>query len=149
MDNIKERIISIVRSLDRPGKAAILNYLEQSNYFTCPCYGHHKERGGLARHSLEVYEHMRKFASGIPTDSMIVAALFHDLGKTRSSDWRKHGVHSLEILDTCGFELTPDERFAIGKHHDTSLTSYACFLRVILSWGDCDSTGRWKRKHPQ
>ena len=149
MDNIKERIISLVRSLDRPGKAAILNYLEQSNYFTCPCYGHHKERGGLARHSLEVYEYMKRHSRGIPPESLIVAAFFHDLGKTRASDGRGHGERSLDILKECGFELKPDERIAIGNHHKFSFDFLICRLRNILSLGDCDSTGRWKRKHPQ
>ncbi len=146
MDNFKEKIIGLVHSIERPGKEAVLNYLENSNFFTRGCYEHHTELGGLARHSLEVYEYMSKCAGAIPVESVIVAALFHDLGKTRASDGRGHGARSLDILKECGFELKPDERIAIGNHHKISLDLLGCRLRRILSRGDCDSTGRWKRE---
>ena len=43
--------------------------------------------------------------------------------------------------------LTEAERTAIGHHHDWSIDFATCPLRRILSLGDCDSTGRWKRAH--
>ncbi|MBR5550239.1 MAG: HDIG domain-containing protein [Kiritimatiellae bacterium] len=146
MDTIKEEIARLVSALKRPGSAAVLCYIEGSRYFTCGCYSHHMEEGGLAKHSLEVYRFMCRHAGDIPLESVVVAALFHDLGKTRASDGRGHGARSLDILDECGFELKPDERIAIGNHHEKSLDIITCRLRRVLTLGDCASTGRWKQE---
>lgn len=149
MTDNKNRILGILSALGRPGTEAVAAYLESSNYFTRGCYGHHKEHGGLARHSLEVYEHMSAHAAGMGADSVAVAALFHDLGKTCRRDGRGHGRRSLDILDKCGFPLTEEERTAIGRHHDKSLDFVTCPLRRALSLADMDSTGRWKRAHSE
>ena len=148
MNNTKDRILGILRATGRPGIDAVIAYLESSNYFSRGCYGHHKEHGGLAQHSLEVYEYVSARAGSIPPDSVAVATLFHDLGKTRRQDGRGHGRRSLDILDECGFALTEDERTAIGRHHDRSVDFVTCPLRRLLSFGDCYSTGRWKRANP-
>lgn len=142
-----DRIIAIICALGRPGTDAVVNYLETSSYFKRGCYGHHKEHGGLAKHSMEVYDYMTAHAGGLPAGSIAVAALFHDLGKTTHSDGRGHGRRSLDILDKLGYELTEDERIAIGCHHDWSFDFVSCALRRALSMGDCDSTGAWKRAH--
>ena len=149
MTEIKDRIYGILRATERPGIEAVINYLETSNYFKRGCYHHHKEFGGLAQHSLEVYEHMLAHASGFPADSIAVAALFHDLGKTVRRDGHGHGRRSVAILDRLGFALTDEERTAIGRHHDRSLDFITCPLRRALSLGDMSSTGTWKRAHPE
>ena len=149
MTDIKERIYTILRATGRPGVESVINYLEKSSYFKRGCYGHHKEYGGLAQHSLEVYEHMLAHAGGLPADSIAVAGLFHDLGKTSRRDGRGHGQRSVDILDRLGFVLTADERTAIGRHHDKSLDFITCPLRRVLTLGDMSSTGAWKRSHPE
>lgn len=149
MNETKDRILEILRATGRPGVEAVIIYLESSSYFSRGCYGHHKERGGLARHSLEVYDYMLAHADGIPSGSIAVAALFHDLGKTRPGDGRGHGNRSLDILADCGFALTDAERIAIGRHHDKSIDFLTCPLRRLLSLGDMSSTGAWKRAHPK
>ena len=149
MTEHRDRIVAILRDLGRPGTDAVIDYLDSSNYYTRGCYSHHKECGGLAQHSIEVYEHMCAHAGGLPAGSIAVAAFFHDLGKTRRQDGRGHGRRSLDILDECGYALTEDERTAIGRHHDKSLDFLVCPLRRALSIADCDSTGRWKRTHPK
>ena len=147
MNDNKSRILSILRAVKRPGVEAVINYLETSNYFSRGCYSHHKERGGLAQHSLEVLDHMRANAADLGAESIAVAAIFHDLGKTRRRDGRGHGARSLDILAECGFPLTDAERIAIGKHHSKSLDFITCPLRRALSLADCASTGAWKRAH--
>lgn len=144
---IRNRIIEILEGLDRPGTEAVINYLKTSSYFNCGCYGHHKEQGGLARHSLEVYEHMLAHAGGLSSDSIAVAALFHDLGKTTRSNRKGHAKRSLTLLDKLGFELSDDERTAIGNHDEASFDFFSCPLRRALSIADCSSTGDWKRSH--
>ena len=143
----KQRIIDTIRSLGRPGTDAVIDYIEHSNFFTRGCYSHHKEHGGLATHSIEVYDHMLTHAGAFPIDSIAVVALFHDLGKTRRRDGRGHGRRSVDILDECGYSLTADERTAIGRHHDRSFDSLRCALRRALTAADCHSTGAWKRAH--
>ena len=147
MENIKDRIFSILRATGRPGIEAVISYLESSSYFTCTCYKHHKEVGGLAQHSIEVYDHMMTHARLLfPSDSIAVVALFHDLGKTNRKGGKGHGHRSVAILEGLGFELTNAERKAIGNHHDQNPLDYiTCPLLCVLSEGDCDSTGRWKR----
>ena len=149
MTDIKERIYTVLRATGRPGVEAVINYLETSSYFKRGCYKHHKERGGLAQHSLEVYEYMLAHSDGLSADSIAVAGLFHDLGKTAKRDGRGHWNRSIDILDRLGFELTADERTAIGRHHDKSLDFITCPLRQALSLGDMNSTGAWKRAHPK
>lgn len=149
MTEIKNRIYSILRATGRPSVEAVITYLEKSSYFKRGCYSHHKEYGGLAQHSLEVYEYMLAHSDGFPVDSIAIVGLFHDLGKTARRDGRGHGRRSIDILDWLGFELTADERTAIGRHHDKSLDFITCPLRRILSLGDRNSTGIWKLTHPE
>ena len=145
----KDRICAILRATGRPGIEAVIGYLENSSYFKRGCYGHHKEYGGLARHSLEVYGHMMEHTDRFPSDTIAVAGLLHDLGKTAKRDGRGHWQRSIDILDRLAFELTPDERTAILRHHDKSLSFLTCPLRRALTLGDMASTGAWKRAHPE
>lgn len=149
MTDTKDRILNILRATGRPGTDAVIEYLESSSYFERGCYSHHKEPGGLAQHSLEVYEYMLAHAGCHSADCIAVAAFFHDLGKTAPRDGRGHGRRGVNILERLGFGLNEDERTAIGRHHDTSIDFITCPLRRALSLADMDSTGRWKRAHPK
>ena len=153
MQNItdtKQRILDIIRTLGRPGTDAIIDYLNRSTFFRRGCYGHHKEFGGLAQHSIEVYDHMLAHAGGFSADSIAVVALLHDLGKTRRRDGRglRHDRRSVEILDECGYFLTADERTAIGRHHSHSPEAQACRLRRCLKTADCYSARTWNPARP-
>lgn len=143
----KQRIIDTIQSLGRPGTDAVLAYLNSSSYFKRGCYSHHKEQGGLAAHSIEVYDYMLAHKGRFDADSIAVVALFHDLGKTRRRDGKGHGRRSVDILTELGYELSEDEKTAIGLHHDRSLASLTCPLRLLLTAGDCNSTGAWKHAH--
>ena len=56
-----ERIIKLVESLSRPGTAEVVKYLKSSNFnIVHGGDSHHKYRGGLIDHSLEVYENMKE-----------------------------------------------------------------------------------------
>lgn len=85
----KERVYSMLRSIDRPGMDTVIARLESIGYFRAKCYGHHRYVGGAVDHSLEVYDYMIHHAGpGIPQESITIAALFHDLGKAVSSGER-------------------------------------------------------------
>ena len=142
-----DRIIEILRATGRPGMEAVIDLMESSGYFTKPGGGHHLEEGGLAKHCLEVYETMKSAPGNFPSDSIAVTALFHDLGKV---DGRcGHAGRSLRMLGQVGFQLTEEERFAIGHHHkNDSLSEFRQPLRRALSIADSFSTFWWKARHP-
>ena len=82
---MKNRIIELLKSTNRKGMENLIEYMEVYGFFEAPCSGqYHLARvGGLAEHSLNVYEAAKKmfFAQDIPEDSLIICALLHDLGK--------------------------------------------------------------------
>jgi putative nucleotidyltransferase with HDIG domain len=138
----KERILSIIRSTGREGTEEVINYLLGSNFFTRQSVSHHKQEGGLARHSLEVYDIMMSGRGKISPDSIAVADLFHDLGKTRKGSG-SHGDRAVAILRECGFPLCDDEKTAISAHHGHASTFWTCPLRRLLSFADSVSAGKW------
>ncbi|MEE1032750.1 MAG: HD domain-containing protein [Ruminococcus sp.] len=82
---MKNRIIELLKKTNRKGMENLIEYMEVYGFFEAPCSGqYHLARvGGLAEHSLNVYEAAKKmfFAQDIPEDSLIICALLHDLGK--------------------------------------------------------------------
>ncbi len=104
--------------------------------------------GGLVDHSLKVLKTMsalnRAYEANIGTESLVIAGLFHDIGKCgaegrpyylpKSSEWHnKQGImyevnpdlinmpvslRSLFILQNAGVRLTSDEHYAISTVKD-------------------------------
>lgn len=142
-----DRIIEILKTLDRPGTDKVIEFMKESNYAKASCYKHHKYRGGLVDHSLEVYDLMMSRKGKLPESSIIVCAFFHDLGKANMNGMSLSGSHeqrSIQILDSCGFALTEMERRAIVNHHKKSSDYLTCPLRHCLSSSDMESTGKWQ-----
>jgi len=84
--NVKESVISLLNSIDRSGKDKIIEYLEGSTFFTDPasCTEHNPYEGGLAEHSLNVYQILERNCSLHPDlvslkDSIKVMGLLHDV----------------------------------------------------------------------
>lgn len=84
---MKDRIVSILKETKRDGITDLIECMEDGGFFEAPCSGAHhlSKEGGLAEHSLNVYEHMvalrLAFNSDIPADSIKICAILHDLGK--------------------------------------------------------------------
>lgn len=88
---MKERIESLLMSTNRPGMDKLLEYMEQNGFYDAPCSGayHLAFNGGLAEHSLNVWETIEKIYSAIGStlpeqieiNSLKIVALLHDLGK--------------------------------------------------------------------
>lgn len=82
---MKNRIIELLKKTNRKGMENLIEYMDAYGFFEAPCSGqHHLARvGGLAEHSLNVYEVSKKmfFAQDVPEESLIICALLHDLGK--------------------------------------------------------------------
>jgi len=84
--NVKESIIDLLNSVNRSGKDKIIEYLEGSTFFLDPasCTEHNPYEGGLAEHSLNVYQILERNCALHPElskfqDSIKIVGLLHDL----------------------------------------------------------------------
>ena len=146
------KVLDLLSEINRPGIDSVIDFIKTSNYLTtAQCHGHHRREHGLMMHSLEVLDTMLKGnILGFPRESLIVVALFHDLGKATLNGHKigkgMHPARSIAILKKCGFELTPQESSAIYSHHPGSdprklAAALGNPLQVLMHTGDCRSTG--------
>ena len=151
----KAEFCELLRSTNRPGVDDVIADLESQGFFEAPASaGHHLNvAGGLAKHSLNachaalgVWESMSKLdptlATEVTRDSIIIAALLHDVCKTdiyrRSVKKRKnslgqwedaegykvsyksfpmgHGEQSVGMVLLSGLEVSDAELLAIRWH---------------------------------
>lgn len=87
--NRKEDFIKIYTSLiKRPGSDKLLEWLEESDFFTAPASTrfHGNYEGGLCEHSVNVYEELVRLSKAYPevriqAESAAIVTLLHDLCK--------------------------------------------------------------------
>ena len=85
----KEKITELLLSTNREGMDKLVEHMEEGGFFTAPCSTryHLSKEGGLAEHSLNVYENALRISGGLGRpeevlrDSLIIVSLLHDLGK--------------------------------------------------------------------
>lgn len=82
----EERICELLYSTKRRGMENLIEHMKKYGFFTAPCSGqyHLSEEGGLAEHSLNVYEYADKLADAFSyknKESLIISSILHDLGK--------------------------------------------------------------------
>ena len=140
MQQKTDECLALLRSTKRDKIEDLISHITRMGYFEAPgSLKHHRFVGGLLSHSLETYhkamelreEKIRKGFSPeqMPEDSVIIAALMHDLCKADvlrySSETQKvytckfhlgHGRRSVRQVGYSGFQLTPLEREAILWH---------------------------------
>lgn len=136
----------------REGIEDLIQFMEDAGFFTAPCSGgnHLCKEGGLAEHSVNVMQSAERMGVALlggaeynkVQDSVIIAALLHDLGKC--GDYKKplyidnilksgnrsaakpfkrnkelsnvpHAVRSIKLA-TLFIDLTEDEEWAILTH---------------------------------
>ena len=114
---MKQKFIQLLRSTSRPGIDNVINWLEQSDFFTAPASTvfHGNYSGGLLEHSMnvgilahDVYEMLCKrkpeLAERISRDNIIIAALLHDICKANIyqtvTKYRKDQNNAWETYDT-------------------------------------------------
>ena len=180
MDNqqSKENFHQLLFSVNSPTRKYELenlyDFLERTDFFKAPASSnyHGNYEGGLVEHSLNVYRNLkmlhRLYESEIPyisKDSMIVAALLHDVCKINfyksgtknikneeTGQWEKqscyfiedqvplgHGEKSVIILQQYT-TLTSDEIYAIRWHmggFDDTAKSWAGGLALSSAMGKC------------
>jgi HD superfamily phosphohydrolase YqeK len=87
LEEVKVEIIDLLKEVDREGMDSLIMYLLENDYFTAPASSkyHFNEVGGLARHSLLVYNLLKQknelFKIGVDEDTIILCGLLHDLCK--------------------------------------------------------------------
>lgn len=119
----KEHFIDIVRTnIHRDGIEHIMEWLEESDFYEAPASTrfHDNFKGGLCRHSINVYYHLwhlnRAYNTNFSTESITIVSLFHDLCKvncyTIEKRWRKDDNQKWEQYETYKW----DEREKYGGH---------------------------------
>lgn len=86
MSSTKETIISLLSSVKRDGMEKLIKHLEESTFFVDPasCQDHNAQEGGLAEHSLKVYQSLDRFR-GVTKEledldaSIKIVGLLHDI----------------------------------------------------------------------
>ena len=83
----KQKIIELWNSIERPGKDRVIDFLNNSDFFVAPSSVQHHFNiiGGLAQHSLNVYDVLKKkvaeYGITYPEETLIITALAHDFCK--------------------------------------------------------------------
>jgi hypothetical protein len=130
---------------------------------------HHCWPGGLAEHSLDVLIRLRRLVDAmdcpVDSDSVLVVALFHDLGKmgayerlevpagdklyrASAAAWPNHAQRSLFLLDDYGVPLCLEDYQAILLHDGQYIEANRGWamrepdLALLLHWADM-----WSAKH--
>lgn len=121
LKNTKDEILSLLQEINRPGIDNVIQYLQKSTFFTERCNSHHKFRGGLAVHSLGVYNEFEKLNTGLPEDSIRIVSLLHDICKSHHPSYNHigkghHGYRSLLLLNALNLKLNTGEDYAIEMH---------------------------------
>ena len=143
---IRQNIISLLKSTGRKGIDTTIAYLENSDFFRTRCHSHHRYFGGLARHSLEACRYALANAGSLPESSVIIATLLHDVCTAKSLETTGiggHGRRSVSILrNVCGLSLTKDEWEAIRLHmHGNAPQMKTNQLAALVNRADHVSAG--------
>lgn len=92
MNEIRTKIEDLLRSTERAGVEFMITYLGESGFYEAPCSAqyHLACEGGLAQHSLNVFEVMEQmwsvFKPVVTLESVIITSLLHDVGKVGQFD---------------------------------------------------------------
>jgi uncharacterized protein (TIGR02452 family) len=150
----KEKICRLLKSTNRENVDKVIDFLEERGFFEAPASVsyHNNCKGGLAKHSLDVYYNaiISNQQMNLPESSVIICSLLHDVCKIdqyaidnglpirNEENIRKgHGRRSMFILKRrCLLPLNYDEEMAIWWHmgeHEESIQRFAKEYQDSLS----------------
>ena len=145
---MKEQFLRLLKQVKREGIEELIAFLEKSDFFTAPASTrfHGDFEGGLAAHSMKVYEILKHKVEtnieklDISDESIILIGLLHDICKTnfykidyRNAKnalgvWEKVPYYTIEdtipyghgeksvMMITEYIKLTPEEKYSIRWH---------------------------------
>lgn len=107
---MKEKIKELLLSTKREGIGNLIDWMEQNGFFEAPCSTqyHLCKEGGLAEHSMNVYEIACDLQAAMPEhfkmqhEEVVITALLHDIGKTGQYGKRYYVENYLSKLDKEG-----------------------------------------------
>jgi len=124
-EEVRDKIIELLRSTGRDGIENLITYMTESNFFTAPCSTLHHlcKPGGLAEHSLNVYNfmwdifhqsHHMTSSSMLNAGNIIIVSLLHDLGKSTyrgRPTYEPNYLASGKVSDKKPFEVNKESYF--------------------------------------
>ena len=145
---MKTKFIELLKSTNRDGMDKLIEFIEKSDFFKAPASTrfHGAYEGGLAEHSLKVYEILKEKVKhspieiNTPDESLIIIALLHDIckanfykvdyrnAKNALGEWEKVPYYTIEdtipyghgeksvMMITEYIKLTSEEKYAIRWH---------------------------------
>lgn len=141
-DFMKERIIELLKSTGREGIDKLIEHMEEIGFFEAPCSSqyHLCKVGGLAEHSLNVYEYSMEIASRtkfltrngvfdnipVPFKEITIATLLHDIGKASyhgKPNYIPNILSSGKISDKKPFETNKDQVIADHAYKSCMIAS--------------------------
>ena len=87
VESTKNEIVYLLRKVNREGIDKLIDFLERTDFFTAPASTrfHNNFEGGLAEHSLNVYNELKDLTKGAWADeTLIIVGLLHDICKVNN-----------------------------------------------------------------
>jgi len=161
----RELFKSMCGRIRRDGIEDLMRWLDSSDFYTAPASTkyHGAEPGGLLAHSINVYYELVKILSvypqiKVPEESVLIAALFHDLCKVNFYKTelrnRKNEYGVWEKVEA----YTVDEKFRFGGHGSKSVFLIQNFMRLTpeeavainchMGLADNEYVGQAYEQHP-
>ncbi len=145
---MREEIIKLLRSTNREGIEDLIEFLDKTDFYKAPASTrfHGNFEGGLAQHSMKVYEIFKEKVKNsvidieVSDDTVIIAALLHDIckvnyykvdyrnAKNERGEWEKVPYYTVDDTIPYGhgeksvmmiseyIKLTAEEKYAIRWH---------------------------------
>lgn len=133
----KDEFLTLCSKIRRDGINDLVSWLKKSDFFDAPASTrfHGSYKGGLLRHSINVYHELERLLSvypeiSVPEESVVIASLFHDVCKVnfygteyrnRKNDdgqWEKYEAYKVA------------EKFPFGGHGSKSVFLIQNFMRL-------------------
>lgn len=137
IESNKELILTLLNSVERDGMKELIEWLEQSDFFTAPASTkyHGNYEGGLAEHSINVFNNLcgilkqHNLPEPYRYDTVIVSSLLHDLCKV---NFYKKGTRNVKENGQWVTKETweIDEKFPCGDHSDKSIIIIQQFIKL-------------------
>lgn len=150
----KQTFLDLISKIDREGfrKSELIDFLNRSDFFTAPASTkyHAAYEGGLCEHCLNVFYNMVNLVTmkhlNIAEDSIIIAALCHDLSKINfyKKEFRNKKIYSpngsksdeggrFDWVAVSEYTVIPEkDRFVYSNHETTA--EYMARYYIPLTW---------------
>ena len=140
---MKEEFLNLLRSVKREGIDDLIRFIENTDFFTAPASTrfHGDYAGGLVEHSMKVYEILQEkvknapIALNIPTETLIIVPLLHDLCKANfyKIDYR-NAKNALGVWEKVPYYTVEDTiPYGHGEKSVMMITEYMKLRRKVCN----------------